>query len=132
MKRLPCSSFHDIDAVSGNCFILHVIASYFLIMIVEQIGYKKIEDVIKIEHFSIYETTKGTQILIDGTSQNDNALYYPKRDRLPYKIIEGKKICGLKCKIFDSMINNMSDIDTSKWNNGNQIMVYNYNWLYWL
>ena len=27
MKRLPCSSFHNIDAVSGNCFILLVIAS---------------------------------------------------------------------------------------------------------
>ena len=27
MKRLPSKTFHDIDAVSGNCFILHVIAS---------------------------------------------------------------------------------------------------------
>ena len=27
MKRLPCSSFHNIDAVSGNCFILLVTAS---------------------------------------------------------------------------------------------------------
>ena len=101
----------------------------WLNIIVEQIGYKKIEDVVKIEHFSIYETTKGTHILIDGTSQNDNSLYYPKRDRLPYKIIEGKKICGLKSKIFDSKVNNMSEIDITKWNNGNQIMVYYYNWL---
>jgi hypothetical protein len=96
-------------------------------MIVEQIGYKKIEDVIKIEHFSIYETTKGTQILIEGTSNNDNILYYPKRDRLPYKITEGKKICSIKSKIFDSKVNNLSKIDTTKWNNGNQIMVYDYN-----
>jgi hypothetical protein len=29
-----------------------------IFMIVEQIGYKKIEDVIKMKQFSIYETTK--------------------------------------------------------------------------
>lgn len=27
MKRLPNKTFHNIDAVSGNCFILLVIAS---------------------------------------------------------------------------------------------------------
>jgi len=27
MKRLPCKTFHNIDAVSGNYFILLVIAS---------------------------------------------------------------------------------------------------------
>jgi hypothetical protein len=32
-------------------------------MIVENIGYLKIDDVIKLEHFSIYETNKKTNIL---------------------------------------------------------------------
>lgn len=93
-------------------------------MIVEQVGYKKYEEVINIPHFSIYETSKDTYVLVEGTSENIISLYYPKSDRLPYKTIEGKKICQCE-KIFDSKLNDISEIDISKWNNGNQIMVYN-------
>lgn len=92
-------------------------------MIVENIGYLKIEDVLKLNHFSIYKTHKGTHILISGTSMVGGAIYYPKKDRLPYKTTEGKKIC-LTVKVFDSTTDSLFDIDTTKWNNGNQIMSY--------
>jgi hypothetical protein len=62
-------------------------------MIVERIGYKKICDLEDLKHFSIYETNKKTNILILDTSISQGYLYYPKYDRLPWKIIEGKKIC---------------------------------------
>lgn len=92
-------------------------------MIVENIGYLKLDSVLELEHFSIYETHKKTQILVKNTSAEKLFLYYPKEDRLPYKTIEGKKICSCQ-KVFDSKTNTLTNIDTTKWNNGNQIMSY--------
>jgi hypothetical protein len=97
-------------------------------MIVENVGYLKLEDVLKLEQFSIYETKKKTHILFKenkfyhGSQQED--FYYPKKDRLPWKVIEGKKICNNAVKVFDSKKDSLDKIDTSKWNNGNQIMSY--------
>jgi len=92
-------------------------------MIVERVGYLKLDDVLKLGHFSIYETHKKTNILIQDTSRDVRYICYPKKDRLPWKILDGKKISNC-IKIFDSKINNVSEIDTTKWNNGNQIMSY--------
>lgn len=92
-------------------------------MIVEQIGYLKLDDVKKLEHFSIYKTHKNTNILIKDTSQSVVCIFRPKQDRLPWKIIEGKSICTCE-KIFDSQIDSIDSINTKDWNNGNQIMAY--------
>lgn len=92
-------------------------------MVVENLGYLKLDDVLKLEHFSIYETNKKTHILIKNASSKQLFLYYPKYDRLPYKVVEGKKICQCT-KVFDSKTDSIDTIDTSKWNNGNQIMSY--------
>ena len=92
-------------------------------MIVVRIGYLKLDDVLKLEHYSIYETHKKTNILIQNTSCDVRYICYPKKDRLPWKILDGKKICNC-VKIFDSKINNISEINTTKWNGGNQIMLY--------
>ncbi len=102
-------------------------------MIVENLGYLSLEDVLKIEkQFSIYETHKKTHILVKECVDENIVLYYPKKDRLPYKEIEDKKICSGK-KIFDSKIESLDKIDTTNWNGGKQIMaykkfdIYNYN-----
>jgi hypothetical protein len=92
-------------------------------MIVKRLGYLKIEDVLKLSHFSIYETKKNTLILVKDTSSRLISLFYPKKDRLPWKDVEGKKIT-VGSKIFDSKTDDFNLINTSKWNNGNQIMVY--------
>lgn len=85
-------------------------------MIVSQIGYLKLSDVLKLEHFSIYKTNRKTQILIKNTSVDKVSLYYPDRSRLPWKDVEGKKICSGE-KIFDSKINDELEIK-------HQIMAY--------
>lgn len=92
-------------------------------MIVKNIGYLKMESILKLEWFSIYETQKNTHILVKNTSQESINLYSPKLDKLPYKSVEGKKICR-GVKIFDSKTGSIDKIDTSKWNNVNQIMTY--------
>jgi hypothetical protein len=92
-------------------------------MIVKNLGYLKMENVLELDHFSIYETQKNTQILVENTSQEKILLYYPKQDRLPWKQVNGKKICS-GIKVFDSKVDNIDTIDITKWNNGNQIMSY--------
>lgn len=92
-------------------------------IIVENIGYLKMESISKLSNFSIYETNKNTHILIKNINYEKVELFYPKKDRLPYKDVEGKKICkGIK--VFDSNVNSISEIKTEKWNNGNQILCY--------
>jgi hypothetical protein len=92
-------------------------------MIVTNTGYKKLEDVQGLGKFSIYCTHKNTHILVMGASCDNITLYQPKHDRLPWKLTEGSKICSGK-KVFDSTSGKVSDIDTTKWNNCNQIMTY--------
>lgn len=93
-------------------------------MIVENLGYLKIDDVLKLGHFSIYETNKKTHILIKNPNSEKNPhLYFPKKDRLPWKIIEGKKICTCKI-VFDSKTEPIESINMINWNNGNQILAY--------
>ena len=109
-------------------FFIHAVICCFSFanlnkMIVERIGYLKLDDVLRLEHFSIYETHKGTNILIENTSYDVRYICYPKEDRLPWKILDGKKICNC-VKIFDSKVNTVSEIDTTKWNGNNQIMSY--------
>lgn len=99
-------------------------------MIVSRIGYLKLENVLEMiesgEMFSIYRTHKGTEVLVKGTFQNNIKLFYPKSDRLPYKITEGKKICkGIR--IFyskEDVFEGIPKLSLSKWNNKEQIMSY--------
>ena len=49
-------------------------------MIVENLGYLSLEDVLKIEkQFSIYETHKKTHILVKECVDENIVLYYPKK-----------------------------------------------------
>ncbi len=92
-------------------------------MIVDNKGYLKLENVLELKQFSIYETSKDTNVLVKDTREDTVTLYFPKKDRLPWKITEGKRICS-GIKVFDSSVDCISRIDLSKWNNGNQIMCY--------
>jgi len=91
------------------------------------IGYKKLEYVLELikqkKKFGIYTTHKNTQIIILDTIESQLEMYQPKYDRLPWKILEGKRIATCKL-IFNSEIDEVSKIDTSKWNNKNQILIY--------
>tara|TARA_R110000772_G_scaffold43995_6_gene101265 strand:- start:72 stop:389 length:318 start_codon:yes stop_codon:yes gene_type:complete len=99
-------------------------------MIVELYNkYLKLQDVIDMftegKKFSIYRTHKGTNILITDTTRDyEFEVYYPKQDRLPYKVLEGKKLVTCVENIFCSDINYIEDLDPSTWNNGEQIMSY--------
>jgi len=99
-------------------------------MIVELYNkYLKLQDVLdmieKGKLFSIYETSKGTNILVTYTSRDRKfKVYYPKKDRLPYKVLEGKKLVNCTKRLFCSKVNTVSELDTSTWNNGEQIMSY--------
>lgn len=92
-------------------------------VIVRNNGYLKLEDVLKLEDFSIYETTKKTHILVEDTHYENIDLYYVDHSRSEWKTVAGKKIRTGQ-KIFDSKVNPLNAIDVSKWNNGNQIMSY--------
>lgn len=90
-------------------------------MIVKQIGYFKESDVNELRQkgteFSFYKTHKNTVIIVLGSSHRfGNVLYYPKYNRLPWKVTEGKKIVSIKEKL--------NSVDISEWNNKEQIMVY--------
>ncbi len=97
-------------------------------MVVENKGYLKKADVINMignSYFAIYETYKNTNILIMCSYLlGDNVhLYYPKKDKLPYKTVDGRKITSGK-KVFDSKKDDVSLLENIKWNNGNQILSY--------
>jgi hypothetical protein len=95
-------------------------------MIVQNKGYLKQQQVVELlnsgARFAIYKTHKNTNILVKGANCDNIHLYYPKKDRLPWKTIEGKKVIS-GTKIFDSN-SRIEDLDTSGWNNKNQIMSY--------
>jgi hypothetical protein len=58
------------------------------------------------------------------TQVKKNFIYIiQKKDRLPWKTVEGKKICGCT-KVFDSKTDSVTNIDITNWNGGNQIMSY--------
>ena len=97
-------------------------------MIVQQIGYlnkEQVSNLLKLGTvFSIYRTNRKTDILVKGTKEPTIYLQYPKKDRLPWKTTEGKKISN-GVKIFDSDFTIVDiEMDMSGWNNGNQIMAY--------
>ena len=100
-----------------------------MLMIVENKGYLSVEQVLNLlkrgEHFCVYETNKKTHILVaEAEAEADKiCLYFPKYDRLPWKLLEGKKITN-GTKVFDSIKNNIEELDTSKWNGGKQLMSY--------
>ena len=94
-------------------------------MLVKQVGYLKLNDVITLKEqgklFSIYKTNKDTMILVLNTKQTNIHLSYPKQDRLPWKTVEGKKIARGEM-VYCS--NEDTDITTYGWNNNEQIMAY--------
>ena len=93
-------------------------------MIVKQIGYKKLKDILQWKSegkvFSIYKTRKNTLILVLNSKVEEIHLFYPKYDRIPYKEVEGKKIIN-GIKIYS---NKTEKITTEGWNNNEQIMCY--------
>jgi len=97
--------------------------------LVDQIGYLKLEDIFDLsnenKHFGIYSTHKGTSILLVGRiNSTPFQIHYPQKDRLPYKRVPGKKVVNcVKC-LFDSTKNSLDNLDTSNWNNSEQIMSY--------
>ena len=98
-------------------------------MIVYNTGYLKKDAVIALHEngikFGIYKTYKGTCILVKTKYEiyKRESLYLPQSDRLPYKVIEGKKIIHGNL-VFDSTIDDINMLDTKDWNNGNQIISY--------
>jgi hypothetical protein len=98
-------------------------------MIVYNTGYLKKEDVIALHEkgvkFGIFKTYKGTCILVKYKYKiyNIEYLYLPQFDRLPYKVIEGKKITHGSL-VFDSTQDDIDMLDTKDWNNENQIISY--------
>ena len=101
-------------------------------MIVNNTGYIKLEQVLEMaknkEPFYLYETKKKTVVLLRntfsiGTATETLTFYTPREDRLPWKPIEWKKITS-GIKIFSSLTDDINTIDTTKWNNGNQVMSY--------
>ena len=99
-------------------------------IIVQNLGYlnlKPVQEMLQNKvRFGIYYTTKKTMILVKFSEWQKEIcdkiwLYYPKRDKLPYKLVEGKKIT-FGSIVFNSEID--KSIDTTGWNNGNQIMTY--------
>jgi hypothetical protein len=95
-------------------------------MIVQNNGYLKQNQVLELLNsgasFAIYKTHKNTNILVKGVNCDNIDLYYAKKDRLPWKTVEGKKVIS-GTKIFDSN-SRIEDLDTSGWNNKNQIICY--------
>ncbi len=94
-------------------------------MIVNQIGYLNLGAVNKLKEngklFSIYKTNKNTVILVLNTKKKSLHLSYPQKNRLPFKVVEGKKIA--KCELIvcsETAIN----ITADGWNNNDQIMAY--------
>lgn len=96
-------------------------------MIVDRLGYLKKEQVLEMldkgEHFSIYKTHKGTEVLVKNTDRKSLNLCYPKKDRLPYKTVEGKKIANAS-QVFNSKVDSVEVLKFDNWNNQNQIMSY--------
>jgi len=85
-------------------------------IIVKQTGYYSIDKLLNIDKkFSVYKTNKNTIIVVFNINYDEIMMFYPKLDRLPYKIIEGKKIIN-GIKISKNEIENKLDI--------NQIMTY--------
>ena len=60
-------------------------------------------------------------ILVLNTKRTNLHLSYPKKDRLPYKTVEGKKIA--RCELVYCS-NEDTNITTCGWNNNEQIMTY--------
>jgi len=94
-------------------------------MIAQQVGYLKLNDVLKLKEdgtlFSIYKTHKNTNVLVLNRDKKNLNLTYPKKDRLPWKLTKGKKI--VRCeRIYCSKED--TEISTANWNNGEQIMCY--------
>lgn len=97
-------------------------------MIVEQVGYLKLKDVYAMKEngilFSVYETNKKTVVLVLNTKQKNIHLFYPKKDRLPWKLTEGKKIVRCELVYTSDDIIDSSTISTRGWNNDEQILAY--------
>lgn len=96
-------------------------------MIVTNIGYLNVEQVKELISskavFSIYKTNKNTEVLVKETTYKTEELYTHREDRLPYKLVENRRI--VKCtQVFNSKTDDVTMLDVSKWNNGNQIMSY--------
>jgi len=96
-------------------------------VVVENIGYLKKEQVADMIsnkiRFGIYKTHKDTVVLVIGADYDTINLYYPKKDRLPWKTVNGKKIAKGNL-IFNPAKDDFKSHDFSKWNNNTQIITY--------
>ena len=104
-------------------------------MIVENIGYMQLAQVLALNLFCIYKTRKGTLILINfdvhswGYHHCSMLMDFcrPKRDtfhKYPFKPVEGKKITSNAELFFDSYTADKNSLDTAQWNGGKQILAY--------
>ena len=100
-------------------------------MIVDSNGYYSKEGVLEMltngESFTIHKTHKNTEVLIKYKyvkPRDKVQLCYPDWGKIEWKITEGKKIVNSEGIVFDTEIHNATNLDFSKWNNKNQIMVY--------
>ena len=94
-------------------------------MVVTNRGYATLQKVLDMfnakTEFGIYETNKGTFILIKGSVHDTVSIFRPNKHRLPYNIVEGKKITQCR-KIFNSKTDSKDLISLAI--GGNQIMTY--------
>lgn len=102
-------------------------------MIVENTGYLKIAEVIQLasdgKKFGIYRTPKDTLILFNSTVLSNRIdLCRPKLDRLPWKMVEGRKIMNSCTLVFDSTKDDISTFDFTNANMGSQLMSYKDMW----
>ena len=102
-------------------------------MIVYNTGYLNKEGLIKLMDsripFGIYETNRNTQVLVINPHHRTPfapfTLYTHDESRKHYKIVEDKRILDCIKLIFTNLCN-IEDLDTTKWNNGNQIITYKF------
>lgn len=75
--------------------------------------------------FSIYETKKGTNVLVVGCTYDILDLYNFDMHAMYLNFIKSSsKVCLDITKIFDSSKNDLSDLSTCNWNGGKQIICY--------
>ena len=103
-------------------------------MIVHNTGYVNKEQVLKLISnkikFGIYETNRGTQVLVVRPEHLENkfypfTLYTHDESRKEWKLTEDRRILDCQKLIFDHN-SDPESLDTSKWNNSNQIITYHF------
>lgn len=101
-------------------------------MIVHNTGYANKEQVLKLISdkikFGIYETNRGTQVLVVRPEHLEFypfTLYTHDESRKEWKLTEDRRILDCQKLVFDHN-SEPESLDTSKWNNSNQIITYQF------